>query len=144
MNRSPLHYRQAAEDPRLDPADLHELAASPVAFIRLTVLSRPWTAPETLLRVVNSEFDAWDTNRMLRTAAEHVRADRTVLLRVLERVAALLAGSVERPYAAALALADRPELDPDELRPLVNLPGASRRFRSQFLAKLAARRAARP
>ncbi|WP_238011837.1 hypothetical protein KZZ52_13440 [Dactylosporangium sp. AC04546] len=139
VNRSPVHYRQAASDPRLDPAGLDALADSPYPFVRLAVAEQPRTAPGTLLRILDSEFSVWDTNHLLHVVAGHPRADREVLLRVLERVAGLLTHRVVRPYSAVLALAGRAELEPAELQPLATTPGTSRRVRRQLAEILAAR-----
>ncbi|MET7396560.1 hypothetical protein ABZS66_24070 [Dactylosporangium sp. NPDC005572] len=139
VNRSPVHYRQAAADPRLDPAGLDALAGSPYPFVRLAVAQQPRTGPGALLRILDSEFSVWDTNHLLRVLAAHPRADREVLLRVLERVTGLLAHRVVRPYSAALALAGRPELEPAELQVLATMPGTSRKVRRQLAEILVAR-----
>jgi hypothetical protein len=72
--------------------------------------------------------DRWPRNCLMRVVAQHPEADRAVLLKVLQEITALLRQLDARPYAAAIALASRPELDPHEVRRLQRLPGASRRM----------------
>jgi sirohydrochlorin ferrochelatase len=138
VNRSPVDYRRAAEHPDLDAAGLSELAASPYPFVRLAVARHVRTPPATLTALLDSELSSWDRNHLLQVVSAHPGADHATLLAVLERVAALLAAG-ERPYAAVLTLAGRTELAPDEVRPLTNLPGTTRRLRARLLTVIAAR-----
>ncbi|MBN1170683.1 MAG: hypothetical protein JXA67_00745 [Micromonosporaceae bacterium] len=83
----------------------------------------------------------WNRYRLLHIVAGHPNADRRTLLVALDAVLTLLAEPDGRPYAAALALAKRPELTADEIRRTLDAPGASRRMRSGVRRRLAARRA---
>ncbi|MFB8209223.1 hypothetical protein [Streptomyces sp. NPDC056010] len=121
-----------------DGAALHRLARSPYVFVRQALAANPATEPGTLLSLAGTRDSPWNDNRLLLLLAEHPRADRTVLRAVLDVVAAGLAEG-ERPYAAVLALADRPELTPAEVRRLAPLPGASARLRSGLERRLAFR-----
>ncbi|MER7282133.1 hypothetical protein ABT369_47665 [Dactylosporangium sp. NPDC000244] len=93
-------------------------------------------SPADYLRVVDDPRD-WGYNAVLLLVARHAGADRPVLLAVLGRAAELLRAGA-RPYAAVLALAERPELRPEEIRPLGGLAGASRRMRRGLDRALAA------
>jgi len=139
VDRTPADYKRAAEDVRLDLEGLHALAGSPYPFVRIAVAQQERAAPQTLARVLDGEFSLWDRNHVLRVVAGHPRADRVVLLRVLREVVSLLSHPVSRPYAAVLALSERGEIEPDELRFLVTLRGTSRRMRRALVANLDAR-----
>ncbi|QKW40219.1 hypothetical protein HUT06_06545 [Actinomadura sp. NAK00032] len=82
---------------------------------------------------------AWNDGRLLRLLAEHPNSDRTVLLKVLAELETRLLASTSRPYAAALALAARHELEPQEVQRLAALPGASPRMRSGLSRRLSER-----
>lgn len=127
-SRTPRDYLDAATDPRLDLAGLRELAGSPYSFVRLAVARQPRADAAVLAELLTEPLDPWDANHLYRLVAEHPNADRAVLLRVLARTEDLLR-SGSRPYGAAIALAARPELSPDEVDRLRHLPGASPRLR---------------
>ncbi|MGB2570309.1 hypothetical protein ACPFP2_17915 [Micromonospora citrea] len=127
--RSPRDYLALATDPRVDVDGLQALAGNPYSFVRLAVASNVRTDAATLTGLLAGEFSRWERNHLLRVVAGHPQADRAVLLDVLNEVASLLAQRDARPYAAAITLAGRPELTPDEVRRLRRLPGASRRLR---------------
>jgi hypothetical protein len=78
--------------------------------VRRAVAEELRTDAGTLAKFVTSEPDRWDRNYVLKTIAGHPHADRTVLLRVLHVTVALLNQDNARPYAAALALARRGQL----------------------------------
>jgi hypothetical protein len=71
--------------------------------------------------------------------ARHPNARPDGAAAVLRETLALLREPDGRPYAAALALARRPELDPEEILILAEQQGASRRMRRGLLRNLAAR-----
>jgi hypothetical protein len=127
-SRTPRDYLDAVTDPRLDAAGLRELAGSPYRFVRVAVAQHPRAEAAALAELLTGPLDPWDANHLYRLVAEHPNADRAVLLRVLARTEDLLR-SGSRPYGAAIALAVRPELTPDEVDRLRYLPGASRRLR---------------
>lgn len=97
--------------------------------MRLAVAKDIRTNTTTLAEMLAGEFDQWDRNTFLRLVAQHPQADREVLLKVLQETEALLRQPDMRPYAAAIALAGRQELDIHEVRGLLGLPGASKRMR---------------
>ncbi|MEU1747613.1 hypothetical protein [Micromonospora arida] len=127
--RTPRDYLALATDPRVDVEGLRVLARNPFSFVRLAVASNIRSDASVLTELLTGEFSQWDRNRLLWIVAGHPQAGRVVLLNVLSQVALLLAQRDVRPYAAAIALASRPELTPNEVRRLQNLPGASRRMR---------------
>ncbi|MEU2021947.1 hypothetical protein ABZ565_07260 [Streptomyces sp. NPDC016469] len=121
-----------------DGAALHQLARSPYVFVRQALAANPATVPGTLLELTGTRDSPWNDNKLLLLLAEPPRADRAVLRGVLDAVAAMLAEG-ERPYAAVLALADRPELTAAEVRRLGSLQGASARLRNGLERRLAFR-----
>jgi hypothetical protein len=136
--RSPADYLRVVDDPRLDDSGLGVLADSPYSFVRLAVARQQRTSAVHLLRLLDGEYQDWECNALLLLLARHTHADRPVLLTVLGRAAELLRAGA-RPYAAVLTLARRPELRPEEIRPLGGLAGASRRMRQGLNNALAAR-----
>ena len=81
----------------------------------------------------------WNDNRLLRLIAEHPKADRAVLLSVLDELVSRLRTTTSRPYAAVLTLAGRPELAPEEVQHLAALRGASARMRRGLRRRLTER-----
>ncbi|GAB3848829.1 hypothetical protein ACFPIJ_56000 [Dactylosporangium cerinum] len=136
--RSPADYLRVLDDLRLDDSGLAVLAGSPYSFVRLAVARHQRAAAPHLRRLLEGEYTDWDSNAVLLLVARHAGADRPVLPAVLDRVTELLRAGA-RPYAAALTLAERPELRSDEIRPLGRLAGASRRMRRGLNRALAAR-----
>ncbi|MFJ6012879.1 hypothetical protein [Streptomyces sp. NPDC092952] len=127
------HLAQARDES--DGPTLRRLATSPYPFVWQALAANPHTPPEALQQLSAARDSVWNDNRLLRLLADHPRADQAVLRAVLEAVAAKLDAG-ERPYAAALALADRPELDADEVRRLGSLRGASARLRHRLGLRL--------
>ncbi|MEU5682868.1 hypothetical protein DEJ48_05305 [Streptomyces venezuelae] len=121
-----------------DTAVLHRLAQCPYPFVWQALAANPATAPDTLLELSTAGDSGWNDNRLLCLLAVHPRADRAVLRAVRDAVAVKLAEG-ERPYAAALALAERPELAAEEVRQLAGLRGASARLRGRIERSLAGR-----
>lgn len=139
---TPADYRDAASDPDADVEVLSELARCPYPFVWQALASHP-RAPASVLRDLCSRRDgAWNDNRLLRLIAEHPNADRVVLLTVLSELEGRLRTSASRPFAAVLALAARRELEPEEVRRLAALPGASARMRAGLRRRLAERASA--
>jgi hypothetical protein len=126
--RTPVDYLNVVTDPRLDQDGLRALASSPYPFVRHAVATCPRADPATLAAVVTEDLNRWTRNSVLAAIARHPNADRSVLLTILSRIRALLGRPDERPFAAALALARRPDLDPAEILDLTNQPYASRRM----------------
>ncbi|MFE1320263.1 hypothetical protein [Kitasatospora phosalacinea] len=141
--RTPSSYLDLAGTSQ-DPAVLRELAGSEYPFVRQAVAANPHTRADALsalaarCRDVPAEHGPWNDNALLLLLAGHAAADRPALLVVLDAAALLPADA--RPYAAVLALAERPELRPEELLALGRLPGASARLRRGLRRALAARR----
>ena len=139
--RTPLDYLNVVADPRLGQEGLRTLAASPYPFVRRAVARCPRSDPATLAAVVIDELDRWTRNSVLAAIAGHPNADRRVLLTILSRTRALLAQPDERPFAAALALAQRSELSPAEVLDLVGQPNSSRRMARGIRRRLSERHA---
>lgn len=128
-SRTPRDYLDLVTDPRIDAAGLRVLAQSPYTFVRLAVAKEARADVAALDELLSGDFSQWDRNHLLWLVAQHPQADRGVLLRVLQEVGLHLSRSAVRPYAAAIALARRPELAVHEVRHLQRLPSASRRMR---------------
>ncbi|WP_030488164.1 hypothetical protein [Micromonospora chokoriensis] len=137
--RTPRDYLDLVADPRIDQDGLHTLARNPFSFVRLAVAKDIRTGAATLTELLAGEFSQWDRNYLLRLVAQHPQADRDVLLNVLQEAEVLLRQHDARPYAAAIVLASRQELEPHEVRRLHGLPGASRRMRRGVERALARR-----
>ncbi|MFD7731623.1 hypothetical protein ACFV6F_14705 [Kitasatospora phosalacinea] len=141
--REPGYYRDLANGSS-DPVVLHELAGCPYPFVQHAVAANPCTPPAALTEL--SVFcgrapdgrNPWNDNYLLLLLARHPAADRAVLSAAVDAAAARLTAGT-RPYAAVLALAERPELPPEELLALGRLPGASARLRRGLQRALAAR-----
>ncbi|PBC67422.1 hypothetical protein BX265_8024 [Streptomyces sp. TLI_235] len=121
-----------------DAAALRRLARCPYPFVWQALAANPRTPPAALLELAAARHSPWNDNALLLLLAEHPGADGAVLHAVLAAVAAKLAEG-ERPYAAALALAGRAELDAADVRQLGTLPGASARLRGRLERQLSAR-----
>ncbi|WP_439678932.1 hypothetical protein [Embleya sp. MST-111070] len=134
---TPADYLEAARTEK-DGSALHRLARRPYPFVWHALAANPHTPSAVLLELSTARDGAWNDNMLLRLLAEHPGADRVVLRAVLDAVAARL-DEGERPYAAALALADRPEAEADEVRRLGTLRGASARLRTGLALRLSAR-----
>lgn len=121
-----------------DGSALHRLVQCPYPFVWQALATNPHTPPAALLELSKARDSVWNDNRLLHLLAQHPGATRIVLRAVLDDVAAKLAEG-ERPYAAALALADRPELEADEVRRLGALRGPSARLRRLLTLQLSSR-----
>ncbi len=134
---TPADYLALARAER-DSLVLQRLAKSPYPFVWQALATNPHTPPEALQELSAARDSVWNDNKLLRLLADHPSANPVVLRAVLEAVAAKL-DEGERPYAAALALADRLELEVDEVRKLGTLRGASARLRHLLNLRLSAR-----
>ncbi|MEV6161537.1 hypothetical protein AB0L71_06365 [Streptomyces sp. NPDC052052] len=134
---TPAEYLALAHDER-DRFVLQRLAQCPYPFVWQALAANPHTPPEALQELSAARDSVWNDNKLLRLLAEHPSADSVVLRAVLDAVAAKLEEG-KRPYAAVLALADRPELEVDEVRRLGTLRGASARLRHLLDLQLSAR-----
>lgn len=134
---TPADYLELAHA-ESDEEVLHRLARCPYPFVWHALAGNPRTPPAVLLELSASQDSAWNDNRLLRLPAGHPRAGSTVLQAVLGAVSGKLAEG-ERPYAAVLALAERPELAEEEIRRLGTLRGASARMRGLLRRSLGTR-----
>ncbi|MCT2546781.1 MULTISPECIES: hypothetical protein [Streptomyces] len=134
---TPADYLALARAER-DSLVLQRLAKSPYPFVWQALATNPHTPPEALQELSAARDSVWNDNKLLHLLAGHPSANPVVLRAVLEAVAAKL-DEGERPYAAALALADRLELEVDEVKKLGTLRGASARLRHLLNLRLSAR-----
>ncbi|MGA5296100.1 hypothetical protein ACWDR5_18815 [Streptomyces koyangensis] len=121
-----------------DGAVLLRLARSPYPFVWQALAANPHTPAAALVELAGARDSPHNDNRLLRLLAERPDAGPVVLRATLAAVAAKLAEG-ERPYAAVLTLAGRPESDAAEVAALGTLPGASARLRRGLARRLAAR-----
>ncbi|MEV4274660.1 hypothetical protein [Actinoplanes xinjiangensis] len=126
--RTPADHLRLVDDPRADQETLYALAGSPYNFVRSAVADSPRADARTLAAIPLDDLNSWTRNHILAATARHPNADRRTLLQTLHRTAALLDRPGERPYAAALALATRPELTIPEILSLTTCRNASRRM----------------
>ncbi|MET7507600.1 hypothetical protein [Streptomyces albidoflavus] len=124
-----------------DGAVLLGLARSPYPFVWQALAANPHTPAAALVQLAGARDSPHNDNALLRLLAERPDAGPAVLRAILAAVAAKLAEG-ERPYAAVLALAGRPEPDPAEVAALGTLPGASARLRRGLARRLDARQPA--
>lgn len=141
--RTPVHYRDLVNDPRIDQEGLRTLARNPFSFVRSAVAESPRSDATTLAAVCLDGLDRWTRNSILIATARHPNADRSTLLGVLRATRALLNQPGERPFAAALALARRTELGETEVLELLDQPNASRRMARGVRGGLAGRESRR-
>jgi hypothetical protein len=134
---SPVDYRDLASSPHTSDPVLRALADCPYPFVWAALAANPRTPADVLARLSEQHSSTWNDNRLLLLLARHPNADRNVLLKVLGELKTRLA--IGRPYAAVLALAGRAEIDPDEVRLLGILPGASARMRRGLERRIAER-----
>lgn len=134
---TPADYLALARAER-DSLVLQRLAKCPYPFVWQALATNPHTPLEALQELSAARDSVWNDNKLLRLLADHPSANPVVLRAVLEAVAAKL-DEGERPYAAVLALADRLELEVDEVRKLGTLRGASARLRHLLNLRLSVR-----
>ncbi|MFD7335386.1 hypothetical protein ACFV98_05200 [Streptomyces violascens] len=121
-----------------DGSVLRRLAQCPYPFVWQALAANPHTPPAALMGLVKVRDSIWNDNRLLRLPAEHPGSDRSVLRAVLDAVAAKL-DEGERPYSTVFALADRLELEADDVKRLGTLRGASARLRRLLAQRLDSR-----
>jgi hypothetical protein len=136
---SPADYRDLASSPDTTDPVLRALADCPYPFVWEALAANPRTPADVLARLSAQYSSTWNDNRLLLLLARHPHADRSVLLKVLGELKTRLAVSQSRPYAAVLALAGRVDIDPEEVRILGILPGASARMRRGLERRIAER-----
>lgn len=124
---TPADYLALAHAER-DSVVLQRLAQYPYPFVWQALAANPHTPPVALQELSMAQDSVWNDNRLLRLLAEHPGANPLVLRAVLDAVAAKLEEG-KRPYVAVLTLADRLELQADEVSKLGNLRGASAQLR---------------
>lgn len=125
---SPRDYLEAARAPSSSSDLLDALAQLPYNFVREAVAEHPSTRTQTLHALIPAELANWNDRALLVRIVRHRNADRTVFSTALTRVrGALDAG--QRPYAVAIALAERGALTPDQAHELGTHTGASARLR---------------
>ncbi|MFD8482232.1 hypothetical protein [Kitasatospora sp. NPDC059673] len=130
--------RLAAARASADPAELRALTDVGLPFVDQALAENPQTPPDALLLLAGVRRGDWNDNRLLCLLAQHPGADGTVLGAVLAAVAERLTAG-QRPYAATLALAGRPEVPVEQVRALGRLAGASARLRRGMARVLAGR-----
>ncbi|MFD4530393.1 hypothetical protein ACFWP7_42100 [Streptomyces sp. NPDC058470] len=134
---TPADYLALAHTEK-DSSVLQRLAQCPYPFVWHALATNPHTPPAALLELSAARDSAWNDNKLLRLLADHPTANPIVLRAVLDAVAAKLEEG-ERPYAAVLALADRLELEVEEVRRLGTLRGTSGRIRRLLALRLSFR-----
>lgn len=139
---TPADYLDAASDPDAGERMLRHLARCPYPFVWQALARNPRTPAHLLGELCSRSDSTYNDNRLLRLIVEHPNADRAVLLGVLGELESRLRTLASRPYAAALLLAGRPELAPEEVRYLAAPPGASARMRGGLRRRLAQRESA--
>lgn len=134
---TPADYLALAHTGR-DGSALERLAQCPYPFVWQALATNPHTPSAVLVDLSAARDSVWNDNRLLRLLAEHPSADSVVLRAVLGAVTAKLEEG-ERPYAAVLALADRLELEAEDVARLGTLRGASARLRHLLAMRLSSR-----
>ena len=138
---TPADHRNLATDPATSEDVLRRLSQSPYPFVWQALAANPHTPPDVLGELCSHRDSTWNDHHLLTLIANHPKADRAVLLSVLREIQTRLTTG-DRPFAAALALAERPDLTYDEILQLASLPGASRRLRRGLRSRLSQRESA--
>ncbi|MFJ8477257.1 hypothetical protein [Kitasatospora sp. NPDC094011] len=121
-----------------DPEVLRVLAGGDYPFVWRVIARNAATPVEVLAALAERRNSSWDDNDRLKLVA--ARPDLTVeVLDGLVEVVAERLREGERPYAAVLLLARRPEVPAERVNRLGHLPGASGRLRRGIGRALAAR-----
>lgn len=140
---TPADHLAPAADPSSGEDVLRGLARSPYPFVWQALAANPGTPPDVLGRLRSQRDSVWNDNLLLARIAGHPRADRAVLLGLIDELGDRLSAG-DRPFAAVLALAERAELTRDEVLSLAGLPGASARLRRGIRSRLARRESGFP
>ena len=139
LAHSPADYLAIARDPTLEEPAQMVLVGKNYSFVSEALAANPGTSATVLAEILARPFvSEWSWNRTLELIARHPAASRDVLLLVRDRILEVFR-SGGRPYAAGRALAERPEFSPDDVRPLLDAPGGSSRFRRSVKEALAQR-----
>ncbi|MER7671715.1 hypothetical protein ABTY61_25105 [Kitasatospora sp. NPDC096128] len=121
-----------------DPGVLRVLARCEYSFVWQAIARNAAAPLDALAALAPRRHDTWDDNCLLRLLAAHPAVTGEALDGVVELVAERLREG-ERPFAAVLELARRPELTEERLNRLGHLAGASSRLRRGLSRALAAR-----
>ncbi|MEV7600690.1 hypothetical protein AB0O91_25295 [Kitasatospora sp. NPDC089797] len=133
----PGEYRRLAER-STDPEVLRVLVRCDYPFVWQAIARNPAAPAEALAALAVRRNSTWNDNCLPALIA--ARPDLTVeVLDGLVEVVAERLREGERPYAAVLLLARRPEVTAERLNRLGHLPGASSRLRRGIRRALAAR-----
>ncbi|MFJ8623850.1 hypothetical protein ACIRD3_13525 [Kitasatospora sp. NPDC093550] len=120
------------------PEVLRRLAVGEYSFV-WHAIARNAAAPADLLVALSTRrHSTWNDNHLLQLLAVHPALTGADLDGLVDLLAARLREG-DRPYAAVLALARRPEPSAERLHGLGQLPGASTRLRRGITRALAAR-----
>ncbi|MFJ7243232.1 hypothetical protein ACIQWA_01165 [Kitasatospora sp. NPDC098652] len=133
----PGAYRRLAER-TADPGVLRVLARCEYPFVWHTIVRNPAAPLDLLVTLSVRRHSTWNDNHLLWLLAAHPAVTGEALDGLVELVAERLREG-ERPYAAVLLLARRPESTEERLNRLGHLPGASSRLRRGISRALAAR-----
>ncbi|MFD5465029.1 hypothetical protein ACFWIQ_19700 [Kitasatospora sp. NPDC127059] len=121
-----------------DPGVLRVLGRCEYPFVWHAIARNAAAPVDVLVALAPRRHDTWNDNCLLKLLAAHPELTGTALDGLVELVGARLEEG-ERPYAAVLELARRPELSDERLSRLGHLPGASSRLRRGISRALVAR-----
>ncbi|MFF4923973.1 hypothetical protein ACFY4B_25605 [Kitasatospora sp. NPDC001261] len=130
-------YRRLAERTS-NPDVLRRLAIGEYPFVWHAIADNPAAPTDLLAALAGRRQQVWNDNRLLRLLAAHPALTGEALDGLVDVVGDRLREG-DRPYAAVLELARRPELSAERLRPLGRQPGASARLRRGITRALAER-----
>ncbi|MBO1414932.1 hypothetical protein J0670_09995 [Streptomyces sp. FH025] len=130
-------YRRLAER-TADPEVLRRLARAEYPFVWHAIAANPATPAEVLAVLSTRSHSTWNDNRLLQLLAAHPALTGEALDGLVDLVAVRLRAQ-DRPYAAVLELARRPEVAVERLNWLGHQPGASTWLRRGITRALAAR-----
>lgn len=130
-------YRRLAERTS-NPDVLRRLAIGEYPFVWHAIADNPAAPTDLLAALAGRRQQVWNDNRLLRLLAAHPALTGEALDGLVDLVGDRLREG-DRPYAAVLELARRPELSAERLLPLGRQPGASARLRRGITRALAER-----
>ncbi|GHF60026.1 hypothetical protein [Kitasatospora xanthocidica] len=131
-------YRRLAERTS-NPDVLRQLARCEYPFVWHAIAGNAAAPAELLASLSVRRHSTWNDNYLLELIAAHPAFTGEPLGRLVDLVAVRL-GEGDRPFAAVLELARRPELTVERLNWLGHVPGASTRLRRGISRALAERR----
>ncbi|MEU3562178.1 hypothetical protein [Kitasatospora sp. NPDC006786] len=130
-------YRRLAERTS-NPEVLRRLAIGEYPFVWHAIARNPAAPTDLLAALAGRRQLVWNDNRLLELLAAHPALMGEALEALVDLVGDRLREG-DRPYAAVLELAGRPELPAERLHRLGRLPGASARLRRGISRVLAER-----